>query len=143
MINYAIMTSWSHGRDASDKRKGIVATAKKVRPKSPLNSVSLKEELAAALAAHRELGDQYKDHVAAALAERIDFPYRSARAGRNEPNTQAGEVGLRTFLKVAMPVLGFGVPLTIVGAIVAGADGFYVVLAMIFVINLLWLWRSR
>ena len=28
------------------------------------------------------------------------------------------------FLKVAMPVLGFGVPLTIVGAIVAGADGF-------------------
>ena len=42
-----------------------------------------------------------------------------------------------------MPVLGFGVPLTIVGAIVAVADGFYAVLAMIFVINVLWLWRSR
>ncbi len=130
-------------KQTSAERKGIVAMAKKVRPKSPLNSVSLKEELAAALAARRELGEQYEDHVAAALAERIDTLIdQRVQAAMDQTRKQA-KSDSEAFLKVAMPVLGFGVPLTIVGAIVAGADGFYAVLAMIFVINVLWLWRSR
>ena len=137
------MTSWSHGRDASDKRKGIVAMAERVRPKSPLNSVSLKEELAAALAARRELGEQYEDHVAAALAERIDSLIdQRVQAAMDQTRKQA-KSDSEAFLKVAMPVLGFGVPLAIVGAIVAGSEGFFAVLGMIFVINVLWLWRSR
>ena len=117
--------------------------AERVRPKSPLNSVSLKEELAAALAARRELGEQYEDHVAAALAERINTLIdQRVQAAMDQTRKQA-KSDSEAFLKVAMPVLGFGVPLTIVGAIVAGANGFYAVLAMIFVINVLWLWRSR
>ena len=103
----------------------------------------MKEELAAALAARRELGEQYEDHVAAALAERIDSLIdQRVQAAMDQTRKQA-KSDSEAFLKVAMPVLGFGVPLTIVGAIVAGADGFYVVVAMIFVINVLWLWRSR
>ena len=96
--------------------------AEKVRPKSPLNSVSLKEELAAALAARRELGEQYEDHVAAALAERIDSLIdQRVQAAMDQTRKQA-KSDSEAFLKVAMPVLGFGVPLTIVGAIVAGAE---------------------
>ena len=117
--------------------------AKKVRPNSPLNSVSLKEELAAALAARRELGEQYEDHVAAALAERIDFPYRSARAGRNEPNTQAGEVGLRSLSQGGDACIGLWRSADNCRRDRGRIGRLFAVLGMIFVINVLWLWRSR
>ena len=76
------------------------------------------------MAARRELGEQYEDHVAAALAERIDSLIdQRVQAAMNQTRKQA-KSGSEAFLKVAMPVLGFGVPLTIVGAIVAGSEGF-------------------
>ncbi len=103
----------------------------------------VKEDLAAAVAARRELGEQYEDHVAAALAQRIEtFIDERVEAAMERTRRQA-KSDSEAFLKVAMPVLGFGIPLAIVGAIVAGSNGFLAVLGMIFLINVLWLWRSR
>ena len=103
----------------------------------------VKEDLAAAVAARRELGEQYEDHVAAALAQRIEaFIDERVEAAMERTRRQA-KSDSDAFLKVAMPVLGFGIPLAIVGAIVAGSNGFLAVLGMIFLINVLWLWRSR
>ena len=103
----------------------------------------MKEDLAAAVAARRELGEQYEDHVASALAQRIEtFIDERVEAAMERTRRQA-KSDSEAFLKVAMPVLGFGIPLAIVGAIVAGSNGFLAVLAMIFLINVMWLWRSR
>ena len=117
--------------------------ASKYRPQGTVDSARLKDELRAAVAARRELGEQYDDQIAEALVERIDSHVNErVEAAMSQARTQA-KSDAEAFLKVAMPVLGFGVPLVIVGAIVAGANGFYAVLGMVFLINVLWLWRSR
>ncbi len=117
--------------------------ASKYRPQGPSQSDGLKDELAAAVAARRELGEQYDDHVAAALAQRIEaLVDERVEAAMIRARKQA-KADSEAFMKVALPVLGFGIPLAIVGAIVAGSEGFLAVLAMIFLINVLWLWRSR
>ncbi len=117
--------------------------ANKHRKQGPSRSDGLKDELAAAVAARRELGEQYDDHVAAALAQRIEALIdERVEAAMTRARTQA-KADSEAFMKVALPVLGFGIPLAIVGAIVAGSNGFMAVLLMIFLINVLWLWRSR
>ena len=117
--------------------------ASKFRAKGIPDFHRLKEDLAAAVAARRELGEQYEDHVAAALSQRIEaFIDERVEAAMERTRKQA-KSDSEAFLKVAMPVLGFGIPLSIVGAIVAGSNGFMAVLGMIFLINVIWLWRSR
>ncbi len=117
--------------------------ASKFRSRGFSETQRVKEDLAAAVAARRELGEQYEDHVASALAQRIEtFIDERVEAAMERTRRQA-KSDSEAFLKVAMPVLGFGIPLAIVGAIVAGSNGFLAVLAMIFLINVMWLWRSR
>ena len=117
--------------------------ASKFRAKSFTESQRVKEDLAAAVAARHELGEQYEDHVAAALAQRIESYIDERVEAAMERTRKQAKSDSEAFLKVAMPVLGFGIPLSIVGAIVAGSNGFMAVLGMIFLINILWLWRSR
>ncbi len=117
--------------------------ASKFRPQDPAETARLKDELRSTVATRRELGEHYDDHIVAALMERIDSHINERiEVAMIQARTQARS-DAEAFLKVAMPVLGFGVPLVIVGAIVAGANGFYAVLGMVFFINVLWLWRSR
>lgn len=117
--------------------------ASKFRSKDVPDFRGVKEDLAAAVAARRELGEQYEDHVAAALAQRLETYIDERVESAMERTRKQAKSDSEAFLKVAMPVLGFGIPLSIVGAIVAGSNGFLAVLGMIFVINVLWLWRSR
>ena len=117
--------------------------ARKSRSRGYPKSERIEEDLAAAVAASRELGEQYEDHVASALAQRIEKYIDERIAAAMERTRKQARSDSEAFLKIATPVLGFGIPLAIVGAIVAGSNGFWAVLAMIFLINVLWLWRSR
>lgn len=114
--------------------------ASKFRAKDRPVTPHVKEDLAAAVAARREVGEQYEDHVAAALAQRIEtFSDERVEAAMGRTRKRA-KSDLEAFLKVATPVLGFGIVLSIVGAIVAGSNGFLAVLGMIFLINAIWLY---
>lgn len=115
----------------------------KFRSKGHPEAHRLQEDLAAAVAARRELGEQYEDHVAAALAQRIETFIDERVEVAMERTRKRARSDSEAFLKVATPVLGFGIVLSIVGAIVAGSNGFLAVLGMIFLINVIWLWRSR
>ena len=117
--------------------------ASKFRAKDHPVNQRVQEDLAAAVAARRELGEQYEDHVAAALMQRIERYIDERVAAAMERAHKRAKADAEAFLKVATPVLGFGIVLSIVGAIVAGSNGFLAVLGMIFLINVIWLWRSR
>jgi hypothetical protein len=116
---------------------------KKNRPRDGSHSDDLKDELGLAVKTRRELGEQYEDEVVEALAERIetyiDQRVKAALAGKSK----ATKGDAKAFLAVAMPTMGIGIPLLAIGAGVAGAGGFYAVLGMIFLINVVWLLRSR
>ncbi len=120
--------------------------AKKTRPKNSTNSTNadgLKDELGLAVSARRELGEQYDDEVVEALAERIDSLIDKRVQAALGKSRKQSKSDAKTFLAVAMPTMGLGIPLLAIGAGVAGAGGFYAVLAMIFLINAMWFLRSR
>lgn len=117
--------------------------AKKTRPKDSTKADGLKDELGLAVSARRELGEQYDDEVVEALTERIktliDERVQTA-LGKSRKQRKADT---KAFLSVVLPTMGLGIPLLAIGAGVAGAGGFYAVLAMIFLINAMWFLRSR
>lgn len=117
--------------------------AKKTRPKNPVDADGLKDELGLAVTARRELGEQYDDEIVEALAERIDSLIDKRVQAALGKSRKRNKADARAFLAVAMPTMGLGIPLLAIGAGVAGAGGFYAVLAMIFLINGMWLLRSR
>ena len=117
--------------------------AKKTRSKGSANADGLKDELGLAVSARRELGAQYDDEVVEALAERIDLLIKEQVRNALDKSRKKSKSDAKTFLAVAMPTMGLGIPLLAIGAGVAGAGGFYAVLAMIFLINAMWLLRSR
>ena len=117
--------------------------AKKTRTKKPSNEDGLEEELKLAVTARRELGEQYEDEVVEALAERIEAHIDARVQAALGKSRKQSKSDAKSFLAVAMPTMGIGIPLLAIGAGVAGAGGFYAVLGMIFVINLAWIARSR
>lgn len=117
--------------------------AKKTRQKDSSDVNGLKEELGLAVSARRELGAQYDDEVVEALAERIESLIDERVQAALGKSRKRSKSDAKTFLAVAMPTMGLGIPLLAIGAGVAGAGGFYAVLAMIFLINGMWLLRSR
>ena len=117
--------------------------AKKTRRKGSADADGLKDELGLAVSARRELGEQYDDEVVEALAERIDSLIDERVQAALGKSRKQSKSDAKTFLAVAMPTMGLGIPLLAIGAGVAGAGGFYAVLAMIFLINAMWFLRSR
>ena len=117
--------------------------AKKTRPKDAAKADGLKDELGLAVSARHELGAQYDDEVVEALAERIDSLIRERVQAELGKSRKRSKSDAKTFLAVAMPTMGIGIPLLAIGAGAVGAGGFYAVLAMIILINGMWLLRSR
>lgn len=117
--------------------------AKKTRPKDSTKADGLKDELGLAVAARRELGEQYDDEVVEVLAERIDSLIAQRVQAALGKSRKKSKADAKAFLAVAMPTMGLGIPLLAIGAGVAGAGGFYAVLALIFLINAMWFFRSR
>lgn len=117
--------------------------AKKTRSKGSADANGLKDELGLAVSARRELGAQYDDEVVEALSERIDSLIKEQVQKALDKSRKKSKSDAKTFLAVAMPTMGLGIPLLAIGAGVAGAGGFYAVLVMIFLINAMWLLRSR
>ncbi len=117
--------------------------AKSVSAEETVSDTQLKDELAAAMSAQHELGEQYHDQVAVALAERIESLIDERVEAATGALRERAKSNTDDFLKVTATVSAFGIPLAIVGAFAAGATGFFTVLAMIFVIHIVWLWRSR
>lgn len=117
--------------------------AKKTRRKNPEDADGLRDELGLAVTARRELGAQYDDEVVEALAERIDSLIDKRVQAALRKSRKQSKSDAKTFLAVALPTMGIGIPLLAVGAGLAGPGGFYAVLAMIFLINGMWFLRSR
>ena len=117
--------------------------AKKTRRKEAANTDGLKDELGLAVSARRELGAEYDEEIVDALAERIDSLIETRVQETLGKSRKRSKSDAKTFLAVAMPTMGIGIPLLAVGAGVAGAGGFYAVLAMIILINGMWFFRSR
>ncbi|MDA8369458.1 MAG: hypothetical protein M0026_06270 [Nocardiopsaceae bacterium] len=86
-----------------------------------------KDEVAASLRASRELGPDYDDAVAAALAERIettiDERIRHHLAAHARPPANAGVRSNTARMVLSIISLGLSLPLTIAGAAFAGAEG--------------------
>jgi hypothetical protein len=91
-----------------------------VRPQYPQREVRAEAE--AALAARRELGPEYEDHIAAGLAERVEqlAAYRSAELQRTDRGQEVEREMERTAQRQGFVLgiisLGVGVPITAISA---------------------------
>jgi hypothetical protein len=106
------------------------------------------DDLAAALAARRELGPEYDDAFADAVAERLGQsmaapqtgPYVHARTLIERENAQAER---RVTLTIACFSLGAGIPLTGIAAGTSGLAGLLVAWTAIAVINVAYAFRPQ
>ena len=90
--------------------------AKKTRRKNPEDADGLRDELGLAVTARRELGAQYDDEVVEALAERIDSLIDKRVQAALRKSRKQSKSDAKTFLAVALPTMGIGIPLLAVGA---------------------------
>jgi hypothetical protein len=97
-------------------------------------------DLAASLAARRELGPDYDAAFVDAVAERIQQATLAARRPRSS-ETEKGERAVT--LTVACVSLGVSVPVTAIAAIQAGLAGLVVVWLAITAINVAFALRPR
>ncbi len=120
-------------------------------PPRPAADAELRRDLEAAVAARRDLGPEYEEHIAAGLAQRVEelVAYRTAElradrsaAGRDQElerraQTQGFVLGIIS--------LGMGVPVTAIAAtqVDQGLLGVAVGWAGIVGVNLAQAWRSR
>lgn len=125
------------------RSKGAQELAKKTREKRSADADGLKDELGLAVSARRELGEQYEDEVVEALAERIETMIDERVQAAMGKSRKQSKSDAKAFLAVAMPTMGVGIPLLLFASMSAGPAGVYAVLAMIFLINALWFFRSR
>ncbi|GAA2452151.1 hypothetical protein GCM10010191_82990 [Actinomadura vinacea] len=105
-----------------------------------------RDDLAAALAARRELGPDYDDAFVETLVDRIEETVAArasaVQAPRKAPAAQPGN-GHGSDLALAIVSLIAAVPLTAIGVVNAGMPGLVVVCAAIVMVNLIYSWRPR
>ncbi|MEY9212619.1 hypothetical protein NI17_004770 [Thermobifida halotolerans] len=92
-----------------------------------------RDEIAASLKTSRELGPDYDDAVASALAERLDQTIAQQVSAQIDARIQAGALpngrgvrGNTVRMVMAIVSLGVAVPLTAIGAGIAGSAGMLV-----------------
>ncbi|RAY13869.1 hypothetical protein DPM19_16305 [Actinomadura craniellae] len=101
------------------------------------------DDLAAALAARRELGPDYDDAFAAALAERLEQKM-DARLGAHVRTREIAERENRKFaLTIACVSLGTAVPLTAIAVGAAGLPGLLIAWIGLVLINVAYALRRH
>jgi hypothetical protein len=109
----------------------------------------VRRDVEAALAARRDLGPDYDDHVAAGLAERVEqlAAYRTADLRsdldrRREDREDASSSRTQTFV-LGLVSLGAGIPISAISVVQADVPGLLVAWAGIVGVNLANAWARR